>query len=111
MPCIVRNMDDEATIFMVDSNLQCESILPSEKAFMYKMKLEAMNRQGQQTDLTSVQSEQKLIRISSRKILAKQSGESGTQIFLNISLTELILYILVVDEKRIIFTPVLPDRK
>ena len=54
MPCIVRNLtDDEATIIMVDSNLQREKVLPSEKAFAYKMKLEAMNRQGKRTDLTS----------------------------------------------------------
>jgi ParB family chromosome partitioning protein len=73
MPCIVRNLDDdEATIIMVDSNLQRENILPSEKAFAYKMKLEAMNRQGQRTDLTFVQLEQKLKGISSREILARQ---------------------------------------
>ncbi|NLI14103.1 MAG: ParB/RepB/Spo0J family partition protein [Peptococcaceae bacterium] len=91
MPCIVRKMDDDAaTIIMVDSNLQRESILPSEKAFAYKMKLEAMNRQGQRTDLTSVQLEQKLKGTSSREILAKQSGESGPQIFRYIRLTELV---------------------
>ncbi len=107
MPCIVRDMDDNAaTIIMVDSNLQRESILPSEKAFAYKMKLEAMNRQGQRTDLTSVQIEQKLKSISSREILAKQSGESGPQIFRYIRLTELIPPILeMVDEKQIAFNP------
>jgi ParB family chromosome partitioning protein len=91
---------------MVDSNLQRESILPSEKAFAYKMKLEAMNRQGQRTDLTSVQLEQKLKVTSSREILAKQSGESGPQIFRYIRLTELIPSILeMVDEKQIAFNP------
>lgn len=107
MPCIVRDMDDNAaTIIMVDSNLQRESILPSEKAFAYKMKLEAMNRQGQRTDLTSVQIEQKLKSISSREILAKQSGESEPQIFRYIRLTELIPPILeMVDEKQIAFNP------
>jgi ParB family chromosome partitioning protein len=107
MPCIVRELsDDEATIIMVDSNLQRESILPSEKAFAYKMKLEAMNRQGQRTDLTSVQLEQKLKVTSSREILAKQSGESGPQIFRYIRLTELIPSILeMVDEKQIAFNP------
>ena len=107
MPCIVREMDDDAaTIIMVDSNLQRESILPSEKAFAYKMKLEAMNRQGQRTDLTSVQIEQKLKGTSSREVLAQQSGESGPQIFRYIRLTELISPILdMVDEKQIAFNP------
>lgn len=107
MPCIVRELDDDAaTIIMVDSNLQRESILPSEKAFAYKMKLEAMNRQGQRTDLTSVQVEQKLKGTSSREVLAKQSGESGPQIFRYIRLTELIPPILeMVDEKQIAFNP------
>lgn len=107
MPCIVRELDnDQATIIMVDSNLQRESILPSEKAFAYKMKLEAMNRQGQRTDLTSVQVEQKLKGTSSREILAKQSGESGPQIFRYIRLTELTPSILdMVDEKQIAFNP------
>lgn len=107
MPCIVRDLDDdEATIIMVDSNLQRESILPSEKAFAYKMKLEAMNRQGQRTDLTSVQLEQKLRGTSSREVLAKQLGESGPQIFRYIRLTELIPSLLeMVDDKQIAFNP------
>ncbi len=107
MPCIVRELDNnQATIIMVDSNLQRESILPSEKAFAYKMKLEAMNRQGQRTDITSVQVEQKLKGTSSREILAKQSGESGPQIFRYIRLTELTPSILdMVDEKQISFNP------
>ena len=90
MPCIVRNLDDdEATIIMVDSNMQRENIPPSEKAFAYKMKLEAMNRQGHRTDLTFVQLEQKLKGISSREILAIQSGETGPQIFRYIRLSGL----------------------
>ncbi|MDR3363508.1 MAG: ParB/RepB/Spo0J family partition protein [Clostridiales Family XIII bacterium] len=88
MPCIVRNLtDDEATIIMVDSNLQRERILPSEKAFAYKMKLEAMNRQGQRTDLTS----RPLVRKSeSADVIGEQTGESGRQIYRYIRLTELI---------------------
>ncbi|WP_368294548.1 ParB/RepB/Spo0J family partition protein [Dehalobacter sp. TBBPA1] len=107
MPCIVRELnDDESIVAMVDSNLQRESILPSEKAFAYKMKLEAMNRQGQRTDLTSVQVEQKSNRTTSREDLARQSGESGPQIFRYIRLTELIPPILeMVDEKQIAFNP------
>ncbi len=107
IPCIVRDLnDDEAIVAMVDSNLQRESILPSEKAHAYKMKLEAMNRQGQRTDLTSVQVEQKSERSTSREDLAKQSGESGPQIFRYIRLTELIPTILeMVDEKQIAFNP------
>ena len=74
MPVIVRNMDrDEAIIFMVDSNLQRERLLPSEKAFSYKMKLDAMKRQGKRNDLTSVPMAQKL---TSRDLLAEKSGES-----------------------------------
>ncbi|WP_368294557.1 ParB/RepB/Spo0J family partition protein [Dehalobacter sp. TBBPA1] len=107
MPCIVRELnDDESIVAMVDSNLQRESILPSEKAFAYKMKLEAMNRQGQRTDLTSVQVEQKSNRTTSREDLARQSGESGPQIFRYIRLTELIPPILeMVDEKQIALNP------
>ena len=78
MPVIVRNMDrDEAIIFMVDSNLQRERLLPSEKAFSYKMKLDAMKRQGARTDLTSVPMAQKL---TSRELLAEKSGESQDQV-------------------------------
>lgn len=104
MPCIVRNLnDDEATIIMVDSNLQRENILPSEKAFAYKMKLEAMNRQGQRTDLTSRQHVGKL---ESADIIGKEVGESGRQIQRYIRLTELIPSILeMVDDKRIAFNP------
>jgi ParB family chromosome partitioning protein len=104
MPCIVREMDDDAaTIIMVDSNLQRESILPSEKAFAYKMKLEAMNRQGQRTDLTSRQVVGKL---ESADIVGRDSGESGRQIQRYIRLTELSPSILeMVDERQIAFNP------
>lgn len=91
IPCIVRNLsDDEAIIIMVDSNLQREKILPSEKAFAYKMKLEAMKRQGKRTDLTSATKLQKLGGKTSRELLAEQSGESHEQIRKYIRLTELI---------------------
>lgn len=107
LPCIVRELDDEeATIIMVDSNLQRENITPSEKAFAYKMKLEAIKRQGARTDLTSVQVGQKLKGTSSRDILAKQSGESGPQIFRYIRLTELAEPLReMVDDKKIALNP------
>jgi len=107
MPCIVREMDDDAAIIiMVDSNLQRESILPSEKAFAYKMKLEAMNRQGQRTDLTCSQLGNKLDGKKSSEILAEQMGESKNQIFRHIRLTALLPSILeMVDEKQIAFNP------
>ncbi|MEC0136995.1 ParB/RepB/Spo0J family partition protein [Paenibacillus macerans] len=107
MPCIVRELDDDqATIIMVDSNLQRENILPSEKAFAYKMKLEAMKRQGQRTDLTSAQLGRKLEGKESREILAEQVGESKNQISRYIRLTELTPSILeMVDDKRIAFNP------
>jgi ParB family chromosome partitioning protein len=107
MPCIVRELDDDqATIIMVDSNLQRESISPSEKAFAYKMKLEAMNRQGQRTDLTCSQIGNKLDGKKSSEVLAAQMGESKNQIFRYIRLTELIPPMLeVVDEKQIAFNP------
>jgi len=107
MPCIVREMDDDvAIIIMVDSNLQRESILPSEKAFAYKMKLEAMNRQGQRTDLTCAQVGHKLSGVKSRDILAEQMGESKNQISRYIRLTHLLPVILeMVDEKQIAFNP------
>ena len=88
MPCIVRNLtDDEATIIMVDSNLQREKILPSEKAFAYKMKLNAMKRQGQRTDLTLSPLDTKL---DSGAQIAQSTGDSRPQIFRYIRLTELI---------------------
>ena len=88
LPCIVRDLtDDEAVIIMVDSNLQRERVLPSEKAFAYKMKLDAMKRQGQRTDLTSSPVATKL---DSATMLGKQSGESRDQVFRYIRLTNLI---------------------
>ena len=105
MPVIVRDIDrDAATIIMVDSNLQRESLLPSERAFAYKMKLEAVKHQGVRTDLTSVQVEQKL---SARDRVAKDAGErSGIQVMRYIRLTELIPELLdMVDEKKIAFNP------
>ena len=104
MPVIVRNMDrDEAIIFMVDSNLQRERLLPSEKAFSYKMKLDAMKRQGARTDLTSMPMAQKL---TSRELLAEKSGESQDQVRRYIRLTELTPDLLkMVDEGKIAFRP------
>lgn len=104
MPCIVRDLtDEEATIIMVDSNLQREEILPSEKAFAYKMKLDAMKRQGQRTDLTSDPLEPKW---RSNEELAKKSGDSVSQIKRYIRLTELIKPILdMVDDKKIALRP------
>lgn len=92
IPCIVRELsDEEATILMVDSNLQRETILPSEKAFAYKMKLDAMKKQqGFRTDLTSATVLQKSERKSSRQVLAEQTGESHEQIRKYIRLTNLI---------------------
>ena len=134
MPCIVRNLsDDQAVIVMVDSNLQREEILPSEKAFAYKMKLEAMSRQGKRLDITCAPEEHKLKGVKSRDILAEQSGrprknsvpvaqefrgktsreilgeqvgESQDQIRRYIRLTELIPEILeMVDDKKISMRP------
>ena len=107
MPCIVRNLtDDEAIIIMVDSNLQREKILPSEKAFAYKMKLDAMKRQGQRTDLTCEPLAHKLKGMKSRDVLAEQVGESKDQIRRYIRLTELITPILdMVDEGKIAMRP------
>lgn len=98
-PVLVKELnDDEAAILLVDSNLQRENILPSEKAFAYQLKLEAMKRQGKRTDLTSAQFGQKL----SKDILAEQVGESRNQIQRYIRLTNLITPILdMVDEKKI----------
>lgn len=94
VPAIIRTMtDDEAILIMVDSNLQREQILPSEKAFAYKMKLEAIKRQGRRTDLTSVQIGQKLGQ-TSRAMIASQSPDSNTQIQRYIRLTHLVRPIL-----------------
>ena len=107
MPCIVRNLsDDEAVIIMVDSNLQREEILPSERAFAYKMKLEALNHQGKKLTTTSVQLEQKSDTKYSRKILSEELGTSEAQIQRFIRLTELIPELLdLVDEKQIALSP------
>jgi len=108
MPCIVRELDDdEATIIMVDSNLQRESILPSEKAFAYKMKLEAMKRQaGRPSKENLCQVGTNLIGTRSDVQLANNTDESARQIQRYIRLTELIPPILeMVDEKRIAFNP------
>ena len=107
MPCIVRNLtDDEATIIMVDSNLQRETILPSEKAFAYKMKLEAMKRQGQRSDLTSTPLEPKLKGSRSNEELAASSPDSRSQIQRYIRLTELIPPVLdMVDSGKIACRP------
>ena len=107
IPCIVRNLtDDEATIIMVDSNLQRETILPSEKAFAYKMKLDAMKRQGQRSDLTSDPLGQKLKGKVSVEVLATNSPDGKTQIQRFIRLTELIPSVLqMVDDGKIAFRP------
>ena len=90
VPCIVRELtDDEAIIIMVDSNLQRERVLPSEKAFAYKMKLDALKRQGQRTDLTCAPVAHKLKGVKSRDIVAEQAGESKDQIRRYIRLTNL----------------------
>ena len=104
MPCIVRNLtDDEATIIMVDSNLQRETILPSEKAFAYKMKLEAMKRQGQRSDLTSTPLVSKS---RSNEELGQKNGDSREQVRRFIRLTELIPSVLdMVDSGKIAFRP------
>ena len=107
MPCLVRDLtDDEAIIIMVDSNLQREKILPSEKAFAYKMKLEAMRRQqGERTDLTSVPPGQRLGK-TSREMLANNSPDSNTQIQRYIRLTYLIPPLLdMVDDGKIAMRP------
>lgn len=104
VPVIVKEMDDDAAIiFMVDSNLQRENILPSERAFSYKMKLEAMKHQGQRGDLTSDQVGQKSWAVNQ---LAGDANESKTQVQRFIRLTNLIPEILdMVDEKKIAFNP------
>ena len=104
VPALITDMNrDAATIALVDSNLHREKILPSEKAFAYKMKLEAMNRQGQRTDLTSAQVGRKL---ETAEIIGEQSGESRNQVRRYIRLTNLIPSILqMVDEGKIALTP------
>ena len=106
-PCIVREMtEDEAVIAMVDSNLQRESILPSERAFAYSMRLEAMRRQGERTDLTCVQSEHKLKGRKSRDVLAEELGVSSGKVRRYIRLTHLVPEMLdLVDEGRMRMLP------
>ncbi len=106
IPSIIREMtDDEATIAMVDANIQREELLPSEKAWAYKMKLEAMKHQGDRTDITSGQIGQKLTGAVSRDILAEQVGESSKQVQRYVRLTELVPELLdLVDAKRLNFT-------
>lgn len=103
LPAIVRDYDDdEATIIMVDTNIQRDDLLPSELAFAFKMKLEAMNRQGKRTDLTCSQVGNKLSGKKSSEILAEQVGKSKNQIFRFIRLTELISPLLdMVDGKKL----------
>ena len=107
MPVIVRELDDDAaTILMVDSNLQRETLLPSERAFAYKMKLEAMKHQGERTDLTCSQVGNKLAGKKSSELLAEQTGQSKNQIFRYVRLTELIPPLLdLVDQRKIAFNP------
>ena len=104
VPALIYALNrDEATIAMVDSNLHREKILPSEKAFAYKLKMEAMSRQGQRTDLTSNQVGRKL---ESAAMIGEQSGDSQTQVRRFIRLTELIPEILkMVDDNKIALTP------
>ena len=104
MPVIVRNLDDDAaTIIMVDSNLQRENLLPSERAYAFKMKVDALKRQGTRSDLTCVQVEHKL---KARDVVAADAGASASQVQRFIRLTELIPEILdKVDAKKIAFNP------
>ncbi len=104
IPEMLQKLDD-AIVAMVDANIQREELLPSEKAFAYKMKLEAMKRQGSRTDITSGQNDQKLKPVISRNILADQVGESSKQIQRYIRLTELIPELFdLVDNKKLQFT-------
>ena len=107
MPVIVRELDDdEAIIILVDSNLQREKILPSEKAFAYRMKLEAMKRQGQRTDLSSSPLDKKLKGVTTAQQIGKDSGDSQPQIYRYIRLTYLIPEILnMVDEGKLALRP------
>jgi len=106
LPCIVRDLtDDEAVIIMVDSNLQRERVLPSEKAFAYKMKLDAMKRQGQRTDLTSVPVAQKSGSKTSRQLLGEQVGESQDQVRRYIRLTKLIPELLDMVDHSVLKEP------
>lgn len=107
LPAIVRNLDDDkATIIMVDSNIQRENLLPSERAFAYKMKLEAIKHQGMRSDLTSAQVEQKSSCKTSIQLIAEQSGESRSKIQRYIRLTNLIPELLeMVDIAKMALSP------
>ena len=104
LPVIVRNMDDDAAVLlMVDSNLQRENILPSDRAFAYKMKLEALKNQGARSDLTSAQIGPKL---TSAEKVAEEASETKSQVKRFIRLTNLVPELLdIVDEKKIAFNP------
>ena len=104
MPVIIRDLDDDAAVLvMVDSNIQREELLPSERAFAYKMKLEALKHQGSRSDLTSSQLGTKL---RADELLAQQAGESRNQVQRFIRLTELISELLdLVDERKLAFNP------
>ena len=107
LPVIVRQMDDDAAVLlMVDSNLQRENILPSERAFAYKMKLEALKNQGARSDLTCGQFGHKLNGAKARDIVADESGDNARNVQRFIRLTNLIPELLdMVDEKKIAFNP------
>lgn len=108
VPCIIREMDDDtATVLMVDSNLQREHILPSERAFAYKMKLEAMKHQGERSDLSEgVTSSQVGKRLQALDLIGQQAGDSRNQVHRYIRLTNLIPELLdLVDAGKISFTP------
>jgi ParB family chromosome partitioning protein len=107
MPAIIRDLDDDAaTIIMVDSNLQRDRILPSEKGRAYKMKMEALKRQGERTDLTCAPMEHKLEGEKTRDVIAAECGESREQIRRYIRLTYLIPELLeIVDQEKIAFRP------
>ena len=111
IPCVIRNLtDDEAIIVMVDSNVQRETVLPSEKAFAYKMKLDAMKRQGQRTDLTSANDLQKLAQgQTSRESIAKKAGKSHETIRLYIRLTYLIPEFLDMVDNAVLKEPGKPQ--
>ena len=108
VPVIVRKMtDDEAVVLMVDSNLQRENILPSERAFAYKMKLEAMKRQGERTDLQEEGTSRQIVgKLEAADVLGQDTGESGRQVQRFIRLTNLIPELLdMVDQRQISFNP------
>ena len=107
LPIIVRELDDDQAILqMVESNLQRENIRPSERAFAYKMKLEALKHQGARTDLTSSQVGQKLHGVTSRDLVAQEAGDNARNIQRYIRLTHLIPELLeLVDQKKISFNP------